>query len=164
MRIETAPELYAHAIAIERQAAARYADLATRMADEGRDDLARTFDLLAGEEASHLQALLARTRGVALPHIAEDRYQWLSDEGPETVARQFFFSLMTPRDALHVAHAAELRAQAFFERVFMTCDDPALRALAREMAAEEQEHVRLIERLLERTPDPNLASTVIFSR
>jgi rubrerythrin len=46
----------------------------------------------------------------------------------------------------------------------MTCDDPALRALAREMAAEEQEHAGLIERLLEETPREQLSSTVIFDR
>jgi rubrerythrin len=37
--------------------------------------------------------------------------------------------------------------------VLLTADDPALRALAREMAADEQEHVQLIERMLESTPD-----------
>jgi len=72
--------------------------------------------------------------------------------------------VMTPRQALGIALAAEKRAQAFFERVFTTADDPALRTLAREMAAEEQEHVVLIERLLEHTPENSLASTLIFSK
>jgi rubrerythrin len=35
----------------------------------------------------------------------------------------------------------------------MTADDPALRGLAREMAADETEHIALIEQLLGRTPD-----------
>ena len=34
--------------------------------------------------------------------------------------------------------------------------DPAVRALAQEMAAEEREHVRLVEDLLARTPDPSV--------
>ena len=38
-----------------------------------------------------------------------------------------------------------------------------LRALAREMAAEEQSHVLLIERLLENTPEPQPGS-VIFAK
>ena len=80
-----------------------------------------------------------------------------------TAARDFVFRLMTPRMALAVALQAETRAQAFFERVFMTCDDPALRALAREMAAEELEHAELVGRLLEATPEPGLA-TPIFEK
>ena len=164
MTIRTAPELYAHAIAIERQAAERYAELAERMQDEGRDDLGHTFAMLARAEAGHLQTLRARTDGVALPEIPATSYQWLTDDAPETPARQFLFSLMTPRDALYVALLAERRAQAFFEGVFMTCDDPALRALAREMAAEEQEHVLLIERLMESTPRTDLAERVIFEQ
>jgi rubrerythrin len=35
----------------------------------------------------------------------------------------------------------------------VSTDDPALRALAREMAADEGDHVLMLERLLERTPE-----------
>jgi len=164
MFIRSAPELYAHAIAIEREAAERYAELASRMQDEGREDLGRVFQLLADMESEHLQTLEARTLDVALPAIAEGRYNWLDAGAPETAARELVFRLMTPRMALAIALDAELRAQAFFERVFMTCEDPALRALAREMAADEQEHVALLARILEATPDPAaLASTPIFT-
>jgi rubrerythrin len=47
---------------------------------------------------------------------------------------------------------AEKRAHAFFEHAGRIADDPAVRALAREMAAEEEEHAALIGRMLERTP------------
>ena len=57
------------------------------------------------------------------------------------------------RGALLMALGAEQRAQAFFEHVLVTAADPALRALAREMAADEQEHVLLIERMLESARD-----------
>jgi len=164
MRIQTAPELYAHAIAIEREATERYAEFAQRMQDEGRDELARVFEWLAGMESDHLQALEARTLDVALPPIADGRYHWLDAGAPETAARSLVYRVMTPRMALGIALQAEQRAQAFFEGVFTTCDDPALRALAREMAAEEQEHVLLIERLLESTPHADLGSTAIFAK
>lgn len=163
MTIQSAPELYAHAIAIEREAAERYAELAVRMNDEGRDDLARIFDMLAGLEGEHLDALLSRTEGVALPPVA-GQYHWLEVGAPETAARDLIYRLMTPRMALAIALQAEQRAQAFFERVFMTCNDPALRALAREMAAEELGHAEMIGRLLESTPEPQLASTLIFAK
>jgi rubrerythrin len=162
MPIQSVSELYAHAIAIEREAAERYADLAERMHDEGREDLARVFDLLERQESEHLEALEARSDGVALPPVPWGQYQWIEAGAPHTVARAMVFRLMTPRMALAIALQAEKRAQAFFERVFMTCNDPALRALAREMAAEEQQHAQLIERLLESTPEPKLATTLIF--
>jgi len=162
--IRSAPELYAHAIAIEREAAERYVELAARMADEGRDELAAVFDRLARMEAEHLDALERRTEDVALPEIAPEQYQWLDAGAPETAARELIFRLMTPRQALAIALRGEQRAQAFFERVFTTADDPALRALAREMAAEEQEHVVLIESLLASTLEESLGSTLIFSK
>ena len=163
MTIRSAPELYSHAIAIEREAAERYAELAARMSDEGREDLARVFEMLADLEGEHLHTLEARTADVALPPIP-DTYHWLDAAAPETAARELVYRVMTPHMALEIALEAENRAQAFFETVFLTSDDPALRALAREMAAEEQGHVVLIERLLENTPQPGLASTVIFPK
>jgi len=122
------------------------------------------FDRLARMEAEHLDALERRTEDVALPEIAPEQYQWLDAGAPETAARELIFRLMTPRQALAIALRGEQRAQAFFERVFTTADDPALRALAREMAAEEQEHVVLIESLLASTLEESLGSTLIFGK
>ena len=149
--IRSAAELYAHAIAIEREAAERYAEFAGRMADLGNDAAARVFGRLAQYEAEHLDSLLRRTDGVSLPVIAADEYRWLDAVAPETAARELVIHLLTPRQALVIALRAERRAQAFFETVFMTADDPALRALAQEMAAEEVEHVALVARLLTHT-------------
>jgi rubrerythrin len=152
-RIASIPELYAHAIAIEREAAERYAELAVRMSDESRDDLAALFSGLAAQEVGHLEALERRTAGIDLPPLARGDYQWLGDAAPESAAHELVLRLMTPRRALLMALGAEQRAQAFFEHVLVTAGDPGLRALAHEMAADEQEHVQLIERMLERTPD-----------
>src|SRR4051812_39596393 len=146
--IQSAAELYAHAIAIEREAAERYAELAGRMDDLGNEAVAELFTRLAGLEAEHLDALLRRTEGVTLPKSTAQGYRWLDAGAPETAARELIFRLLSPRGALQIALAAEKRAQAFFERVMMRSSDPALRALAQEMALEEQEHVQLVERLL----------------
>ena len=162
--IESAPELYAHAIAIEREAAERYAEFAERMTDEGREELAEVFSLLARVEQEHLETLRARTEGIALPAIAEDRYKWLDSGAPETPARELVYRLMTPRHALAIALHAERRAQAFFDHVGWTSSDPALRALAKEMAAEEREHVEMVSKMLGDTPEPALDTTLIFAR
>jgi rubrerythrin len=160
--IRSAAELYAHAIAIEREAAQRYAEFARHMADLGNVAVAELFRRLAGFEAEHLETLLRRTDGVAVPEIAAAGYRWLDAGAPETAARELVFRLMTPRHALEIALGAEQRAQEFFEHVFATAADSALRALAQEMAAEEREHVSMVEDLLAQTPDPNVDWPAFF--
>jgi len=161
--IQSPTELYAHAIAIEREAAERYSELAERMDDEGREELARVFGELARMEAEHLEILEGRTAGLELPEIPRGQYRWLENGAPETAPHEVVFRLMTPRQALAIALDAELRARAFFEQVCLSALDPALRALAREMAAEEREHVDLVSRLFESTPEP-LGARLIFER
>jgi rubrerythrin len=151
--IRSCLELYAHAIAIEREAAERYTEFAERMDDLGKEALAAVFATLARLETEHLVALERRTDGVSLAELQTNDYRWLDAGAPETPARELVFRVMTPHGALAIALEAEKRAQTFFESVLMTAEDPALRGLAREMAAEESAHVMLIERLLERTPD-----------
>lgn len=146
--------LYAHAIAVEREAVARYSEFAERMNDLGNQAAAEVFATLARMEAEHLDALLARTEGAALPALAGHEYRWLGGAAPETAARELVFRLMTPRHALAIALQGEKRAAAFFESVIMTAGDPLLRALAREMAADEGDHILMLEKLLETTPDP----------
>ena len=152
----SAAELYAHAIAIEREAAERYTELAQRMDDLGNEPVAEVFAVLARAETEHLRALERRTAGVSLPPLRAHEYSWLGPDAPETPARELVFNLMTPRNALAIALGAEKRAEAFFERILVSAEDPALRGLAREMAADEAEHVTLIEQLLARTPDPRI--------
>ena len=165
MRTISSPtELYAHAIALEREAAERYAEFARRMDDLGNEAAAEVFTVLGRLEEEHLQTLLERTRGVAIPDYLNEQYAWLDAGGPETTARELVFRLLTAHQALEIALRAERRAQTFFEKVMLTADDPALRALAREMAAEEGEHIGLVERLLENTREPGLESQVIFGR
>ncbi len=152
--IRSIPELYACALAIEREAAERYGEFAQRMGDLGNDAVAEVFASLAGFESEHLDELRRRTRGVALPPPPAEGWRWLENGAPEAAARELVYRVMTPRHALEIALAAERRAQAFFEGALMRAGDPAVEALAREMAAEEQEHVAMVERLLDRTPAP----------
>ena len=151
--ISTPNELYAHAMAIEREAAERYAEFAQHMADEGNDDVATLFRTLAVFEAEHLDTLEARTRDVKVPDVQADEFSWLDAGAPETAAHDLVFRLLTPHQALGIALEAERRAKKFFTEVKETANDPALRALAQEMAAEEQGHIAMVQLALERTPD-----------
>ena len=139
-------ELYVQAMAIEREAAARYGELADAMAAQGNHALAALFRMLAVHEGRHLAALRRKARGIALPPLAAD-YSW-----PETLPADALQPALTPRAALAMALAAEKRAHAFFDNAGRVCADAQTRALAREMAAEEAEHSALIERMMRRGP------------
>jgi len=143
--IGTAGELYAHAIAIERDAVNRYVGLAQTMDLRGNDPVAALFRQLAVFESEQLRALEARVRGVALPPVAPAS---LGFDSPETVVPECAPGLITPRHALGIALEAEMRARAFFTDVRTRATDPALRALAQEMAAEEERHIALVEQAL----------------
>ena len=160
--IRTPLELYAHALAIEREAAERYAEFAQRMSDLGDENVAALFRQLAVYEAEHLDTLEARTAGLQVPRIAAGEYAWLDASAPESAARELVFRLLTPRQALAIALDAERRAQQFFADVRATTADPALRALAQEMAAEEQGHIAMVERAIERTPDVRVDWSTVF--
>ncbi len=161
MTIESAAELYVHAMAIEREAAERYREFATRMADQGNEELAAVFGKLAAFESEHVKVLQRRTDGVALPSLAAD-YSWLDAGAPQTAAHDLIFRLLTPRQALAIALQAEKRARAFFSHVQRDGTDPALRALAKEMAAEEAGHISLLERALARAHDPFVDWASVF--
>ncbi|MGH8686582.1 MAG: ferritin-like domain-containing protein [Burkholderiales bacterium] len=143
--IHTPVELYAHAMAIERDAVNRYVGLAQHMDAQGNDEVAALFRQLAVFESEQLRTLDARVCGVALPRAADA----LPGDGlPETVTPQSAPGLITPRHALGIALEAEFRARAFFTDVRTRATDPALRALAQEMAAEEERHIALVEHAL----------------
>jgi rubrerythrin len=155
-KVRSVPELYAHALAIEREAAERYRELAERMADEGNGAVAELFSGLAELEGRHAAQLAKECEGMALPPLAPGEYAWLDRGAPERAAHDLIFRLMTPHDALQIALAGERRAQEFFEYVREAAGDAALRDLAGEMAAEEERHAAWVMQALERTPDPNI--------
>lgn len=146
---EYTAELYVGAIAIEREAAQRYAELAARMDKEGNFAVAALFRMLASQEAKHLEELERRTSGMKLPPLSID-YSWRDGEAPETVGRDLVRRGITQRRALELALQAEKRARAFFEQAARVADDADVRALAQEMAAEEAGHELLIQRMLTR--------------
>lgn len=162
--MKTVARLYAHAIAIEREAAARYSEFAQCMDDLGNDAAAEVFATLARLEAEHLDELLRRTAGMALPELAAHEYAWLDAGAPETAVRELVFRLNTPRQALEIALQGEKRAAAFFESVVLSAADAMLRALAIEMAADETDHIVMIEKLLETTPGAIVDWTSAYER
>lgn len=136
--IRTTAELYAHALAMEEEAAHRYVDFALRANAEGHAGLADLFWTLGRAEGEHYAALLRRAdqEKLFLPAVPERRHRWIDAE-PEGAARDFVLRLMTPRQALAIALEAERRSRDFFNAAAHSAQDPQVRTLARDMAAEE---------------------------
>ena len=162
-QIRTVEQLYAHAIAIEREAAARYAELGERMSDLGNDIVGELFLRLAQLEKEHQKVLEQRAANLKLPALAPGEYDWIGGEAPENAAHDLVLRLLTPHSALEIALGAEERAAAFFESARVRIADPAVAALAAEMAAEEGVHIAWVKSALRRTPNPVIDWGAVFS-
>ena len=160
--IRNTEDLLAHAIAIEREAAARYTELGERMGEMGNDVVAELFLRLARLETEHERELEQHAAGLALPRVAPGEYAWFDRGAPETAAHDLVLKLLTPNVALRIALEAEVRAAAFFESARKQAPDPALAELAAEMAAEEGVHIAWVKSAIRRTPNPAIDWNAIF--
>lgn len=149
-------EFRAHALAIEREAAARYREFAARMTDRDQHALAELFEKLARLEQAHARALEERFGDAVVTEISVSQYRWLDVGAPETAAHDWVFRLLTPHDALRIALAGEQRAREFFQGVADATSNPELQSLAQDMANDEVEHAERLERALECVPDPHI--------
>jgi rubrerythrin len=147
--ITSVEAFYAHALAIEREASERYAELEGWFGARGETRLAELCGNLSRHEHEHYNELVGRSRGLRLPLISPGEYQWLDEASPEAPAREVFYRVAAPRQLLQLALAGECRAVAFFERVARTSPDAQVRSLSREMAAEEARHVRWVRNALD---------------
>ncbi len=141
-------EVYAHSLAIEREAAKRFAELERFLRDAGIDYLADEIEAIGREEREQYEALALGTADRPLPPVADWEYSphFLGPDADRVSPPR------TPRDALALALATERRAQAFYIDVAEHATDDAVCAFAVEMATDEQRHVQRLETLLAREP------------
>lgn len=153
-RIGSVGSLYAHALLIEREAAERYREFASHMAEHGDDTLAELFEQLAEFEGEHAYHIAKKTAGMTLPKLAAGEHAWLDQEAPVPEAHAFVYRMLTPRVALEIALRAEERAKAFFEKVLAESNDSGIREVALDMARDEQAHIAWVNEALARVPQP----------
>lgn len=143
-----AAEFYAHALAIEREAARRYWEFSHQLLLYRKNVIAGVLLELARRECEQLDALERETAGMALPPLAPSEHRWHGvdgqDDGPLFIAR----CLSNPAHALEVALENERRAKAFYERMAASLADPEARRIAAKHAGDENEHIAFIERAL----------------
>jgi len=147
--IRSVEEFYAHALAIEREAADRYAEFFTWFDERGEDALAGLCRSLARIEGEHYQELLESCSNLKLPAIDAADYCWLDGGSPEAPAREVVYRVAKPQHLLEVALKAECRARDYFISIVRTSPARPVRELAAVMAAEERQHVQWVREALE---------------
>jgi rubrerythrin len=149
------PEFYSHALAIEHEAAERYAEFREYFDDRGEEVLAGLCGNLSRVEEEHFNDLARASEGLELAPINAGEFRWLESGSPEAAAREVFYRLAGPRQLLEVALQGEYAALAFFRWAERTSADGSVRRLAHEMAEEELHHAEWVREALEYQPISN---------
>jgi len=149
-------DLMAMALAMESEAAERYAEFAEVMEAHNNREVAELFGKMARIENLHAQQIRDKMGWTDAPPGGARAYRWEGMEGPETGDHGELHYLMTPHHALKIARMNEQRAHRFYEKLVASAPAGALRAAAEEMLEEEAEHVRLMDDWLARTPAPSV--------
>lgn len=147
-------DLMGQALTIEREAVARYEELADMMETHNNLEVAALFRKMAGYEQLHVEQILADMGWAADVVVPRHSGLWGSPESPEVVPIEEMHYLMHPWHALQLALSAEQRAEAFFAEMAGTAASEAVRAAAEDMRQEEAEHVALVREWLAKVPQP----------
>jgi len=150
----TLADLMAQAYALEREAVERYSEFADAMEMHNNREVAAMFRTMAQYEAKHAQQILDEMGWTEPPPPPAGGFQWLAFEAPETTPIDEVHYLMQPWHALQLALAAEQRAEAFFGELARAATTEAVRKAARQMQAEEREHVELVKAWMKKVPKP----------
>jgi rubrerythrin len=148
--IDSLADLLAVAYQIEADAAERYSVLAAQMETHNNPELVAVFRDLARAEAIHRDEICKLASDMDVVARAREMARWKRGESPEEADLGKSHYLMTPWHALDLALAGEKRALAFFTSVAQTAADPSIKKMAEDFAEEENEHVNLVHRLMQR--------------
>ena len=151
----TLNEFMALALAMENEAAARYAEFADAMEMHNNLEVAALFRKMADIEGRHAAQIMAEMGWTAPPALPAGRPTWEGFEAPETAPIDEVHYLMQPWHALQLALQNEERAERFFGRLARAATVATVKKAARELEAEEREHVELVKAWLAKVPKPD---------
>lgn len=146
--IRTLPELLAHALAMESEAAERYGELAVQMETHHKKDVGAIFRRLELAERKHLGELNDMCRNVQLPHYAPWEFKWSGGESPEAIDIGKVHYQLSVRQAVLLALEHERKAADFYAGIADGAEDTDVRTMARQFADEEREHIGWLETYL----------------
>jgi rubrerythrin len=151
----TLGELMTQALLMELEAAQRYADFADAMDTHNNREVAALFRKMADIESKHAAQIMAAMAWERVPAPASAKPSWEGFEAPETTPGDEVHYLMQPYHALQLALLNEQRAERFFAQLVRVATVASVRKAARELQAEEREHVALVKAWMKKTPKPD---------
>jgi len=151
----TLEEFMTLALAMETEAAERYAEFADAMEMHTNVEVAALFRKLSDIERRHAAQIMAEMGWTSAPPLPAGKPTWDGYEAPETAPVDSVHYLMQPYHALEVALANEERARAFFERLAAAATVASVKKAATTLAAEEDEHVTLVREWMAKVPKPD---------
>jgi len=130
------------AILVEEEAHERYLELRDQLEAHHTPEAAAFFLFMAGNEAKHGEELQARRRALfgSTPRAVERSMLW-DVEAPEYDKARAF---MSPRAAMDVALACEIKAHGYFVEALPYVKNEEVRALFEELREEEVLHQKLV--------------------
>jgi rubrerythrin len=150
----TLPEFLTHAVALENEAAERYAELADMMESYRNDQVSALFREMHQFSRLHRDQIKARAGDVELPELRSWQYRWRVP--PEVGGEEAFDPGLNAYSALRYARENEGRALAYYRSVAEEPGaDPEVLRLASDFADEEAGHVAALDRWLAQTPRPS---------
>ncbi|MCI4677650.1 ferritin family protein [Rhodoblastus acidophilus] len=144
--MKTVEEFLAYSIHLEQEAASRFGELADAMETGGNREVAQLFRQLADYSRLHLADAKARAGFREIPEIGPMDFIWPDLESPEKAAIWGADPLLSRREALDVALAAEKAGHDYYRSVRDTTDDPETKVLAAEFVDEEAGHVAVLKK------------------
>lgn len=150
--IEDLRDFLSHAVQLEADAAAGYAELAARLQQQGNLALARLFERLGEFSRLHLAETRQRFRDLtgSDPSPAAAPLRWPDPTTPEDPRARELASDLSERGALELALGLERSACDFYSLVANQSRNPAVQELAQVFAEEESAHVDHLLRWLAR--------------
>lgn len=143
------PELCAHALLLERSAAADLKAWANRLRELDEPRLARELEQMEHEEQVEIRALRTASGDVHIPELSPWEYAWRLTYLPDALDRKPRLVPMNAREALRLAQVSRRRARGFYEDVAANARAPVVRAFAAEMASNIEAHLLRLDSLLE---------------
>ncbi|APR05799.1 ferritin-like domain-containing protein [Thauera chlorobenzoica] len=148
----TMPEFLAHAIAMEREAAERYLELADMMEAHNNLEVAALFRDMVRYSTMHGDSIVERAGKRELPKLQSWQYRWVAPT--EVGDEEGFDYTMNAYQALEYARENEARGMNFYRTVAEKSADAEIKRLAMEFAAEEADHTSALDKMLAQTLRP----------
>lgn len=143
------------AILIEEEARERYEEFADQMEVHHTPDAAQFYRFMAQNEAKHGADIAERRKALFgdAPSRMSRSMLWDVEAPDYDQARAF----MSPRKALEVAMASEIKAHDYFTAALPSISDPEVKALFEELQGDEVHHKALVQAELDKLPpDPEV--------